>query len=328
MFCSEKSMLENASSTKVVQISIVICTLNRPEGLLRALRSCLEQDNSLDLAYEVVVVDNSQTANTRDLVRKASGDRTDFIRYVNDVRTNIAHARNTGVAAAQGHYIAFMDDDMAAPPGWLTAAFASMQRTGADVLLGRIVPEFEDGPGWGGSLRDPGHWFGRDLALPDGAVIPPKPDGHIPHAGTGNCVLRCATTLDGPVPFNPAFGRIGGEDTDFLQRLGQRGAVTVFSKRAWMIEFVPAHRNTPEYLARRNFQTSQQFVRIAAHNSGRKRLTVCRHMATGLVQLALAGLRYGAAKLVGADPVWARIAAAAAAGKLLWTRRDAGAGYR
>jgi succinoglycan biosynthesis protein ExoM len=313
---------------QVIQISIVICTFDRPEGLRRALRSCLAQDNPTNLAYEVVVVDNTPTANARDLVRTSSRERPHLVRYLSDPRTNIAHARNTGVAAARGHYIAFMDDDMAAPPGWLTAAFASMQRTGADVLLGRIVPEFEDGPGWGGSLQDPVRWFGRDLALPDGAVIPPKRDGHIPHAGTGNCVLRRATTLEGPAPFDPAFGQIGGEDTDFLQRLGQRGAVSVFSTRAWMIEFVPAHRNTPEYLARRNFQTSQKFVRIAAQNSARKRLTACRHMATGLVQLATATVRYGAAKALGADPVWARLAAAAAAGKLRWRRCDADAPYR
>jgi succinoglycan biosynthesis protein ExoM len=310
-----------------MEMSIVICTLDRPAGLVRAVRSCLEQDNPTNLAYEVVVVDNSATANAEGLVQRLWGDRTGLVRYLSDPRTNIAHARNTGVAAAQGEYIAFMDDDMAAPRGWFTAAFALMQRTGADVLLGRIIPEFEGGPGWGGSLRDPARWFGRDQALRDGAVIQPKRDGHIPGGGTGNCVLRSATTLKGPAPFDPAFGRTGGEDTDFLQRLGQRGAMTVFSAQAWMTEFVPANRNTPEYLARRRYRASQRYVRIAVQNSSRRYLTAFRHMATGLGQLALATLRYGTAKLVGGDPVCARIAAAAAAGKLLWTRWDASAPY-
>lgn len=166
--CGPKNMSDGAPSTRLVRISIVICTLDRPKGLRRALRSCLEQDHPTDLGYEVVVVDNSPTANAQDLVTRASGDRTDLVRYVSDPRTNIAHARNTGVATARGDYIAFMDDDMAAPPGWLTSAFALMQRTGADVLLGKIVPEFEDGPGWGGSLRDPVRWFGRELAFQTG----------------------------------------------------------------------------------------------------------------------------------------------------------------
>ena len=38
-----------------------------------------------------------------------------------------------------------------------------------------------------------------------------------------------------------------------------------------MTEFVPAGRNTPEYLTRRNYRTSQQFVRIVAKNSARPR---------------------------------------------------------
>ena len=102
----------------------------------------------------------------------------------------------------------------------------------------------------------------------------------------------------------------------------------MFSEKAWMIEFVPVDRNTPDYLARRCYRTSQQFVRIAAQNSARGRLTAGRHMATGLVQLVTATVRYGAAKALGADPVWARLAAAAAAARLRWRRCDADAPYR
>ena len=217
---------------------------------------------------------------------------------------------------------------MAAPPDWLANAVETMERSGADVMIGKIVPEFEGGCGWGGLLPDPARWFGRVFALPDGAVVPTKREGHIPGAGSGNCVLRRRTTLHEPAPFDPAFGRIGGEDTDFLQRLGQRGAVTVFSERAWMTEFVPADRNTPEYLMRRNYRTSQQFVRIVAKNSPRPWLAACRHMATGVVQLALAVSRHAAANITGTDPVWARIAAAAALGKVLWMRSDATGPYR
>jgi glycosyltransferase involved in cell wall biosynthesis len=303
-----------------MDVSIVICTLDRHEGLGRAVRSCLEQDARASLTYEIVIVDNSATANARDLVQRSWGDRPGLVRYVSEPRTNIAHARNSGIAAARGRYIAFMDDDMAAPPDWLANAVETMERTAADVLIGKVIPEFEGGGGWGSTLPDPVRWFGRAFALSDGAIVPAKREGHVPGAGTGNCVLRRTSALHEPSPFDAAFGEGGGEDTDFLQRLGQRGAVTVFSERAWMIEFVPANRNTAEYLVRRNYRTSQQFVRIAAKNSPRPRLDICRHMATGVVQLALAVSRYGAAKATRADPGLARIAAAAALGKVLWMR--------
>jgi succinoglycan biosynthesis protein ExoM len=318
---------ERLLASPAVDMSIVICTLDRPQGMARAVRSCLEQQNRSDCSYEILIVDNSATARARELVQELWGGGSDCVRYLNEPRTNIAHARNAGIAAARGKYVAFMDDDMSAPPDWLANAIEVMERTGADVLLGKVVPEFEGDGGWGGALSDSARWFGRVLALPEASIVPTKRDGHIPGAGSGNCVLR-GSTLHEPAPFDPEFGRVGGEDTDFLQRLGQRGAVTVFSERAWMTEFVPADRNTPAYLVRRSYRTSQQFVRIVAKNSPRPRLTVCRHMAAGAVQLALAVSRYGAAVVTGADPIRARIAAAAALGKILWMGYDASGPYR
>jgi len=322
-----EEVLYRPLASLAMDVSIVICTLDRPDGLVRAVRSCLEQDHRSDLAYEVLVVDNSPTANARDLILRLSGDRADLVRYLSEPRTNVAHARNAGVAAARGRYIAFMDDDMAAPPDWLANVVETMERTRADVLLGKVIPEFEGG-GWGSTLPDPARWFGRVFALPDGAIVPAKREGHVPGAGTGNCVLRRTTALQEGCPFDPAFGRTGGEDADFLQRLGRRGAMMVFSARAWMTEFVPRSRNTAEYLVRRNYRTSQQFVRIVAKNSPCPRLEICRHMATGVVQLALAIARYCTAKATGSDPVCARIAAAAALGKVLWMRSSATEPYR
>jgi succinoglycan biosynthesis protein ExoM len=309
-----------------MDFSIVVCTLDRPESMERAVRSCVEQDNRANLAYEILVVDNSTTANACHRVQELWGSRPDLVRYLSEPQTNISHARNAGIAAARGRYIAFMDDDMAAPPDWLANAFDVMESTSADVLLGAVVPEFADG-GWGRALPDPAKWFGRVFALPDGAVVPTKRESHIPGAGVGNCVLR-GSSLHDLAPFDPAFGRTGGEDTDLLQRLGQRGAVTVFSARAWMTEFVPAERNTPEYLVRRRYRHSQQFVRSTVKNSSHGRITACRHMAIGAVQLALALPRYAAAKLIGADPIRARIAAAAALGKIFWMRYESNRPYR
>jgi hypothetical protein len=95
-----------------------------------------------------------------------------------------------------------------------------------------------------------------------------------------------------------------------------------------MNEFVPAERSTPAYVARREYRGSQNFVRSVVKNSRRKWLTACRHMATGAAQLGLAIATYGLAKVTGKNALPARIAAAAALGKVFWMRRETTAPYR
>ena len=71
-------------ASAVMDMSIVICTLDRPEGLVRAVRSGVAQDDRGTLAYEIVIVDNSATANACALVRATWGDQPDFVRYLNE----------------------------------------------------------------------------------------------------------------------------------------------------------------------------------------------------------------------------------------------------
>lgn len=304
--------------------TIVICTLDRPRDLKRALSSCLSQERQDGITFEVVVVDNSADASARSLVAELAGGPVD-VRYVHESRTNISHARNAGVAEASGEYLAFVDDDMDVPPGWLGEALACLERTDADIMIGRVVPEFECEGGWVSGLAAPAEWFGREIEVGDG-----EPLANLKRTGTGNSMIRCESVFGTEKPFDPAFGRIGGEDTDFLQRAQRNGAKIVFSKLAWMTEVVPASRSNPQYLARRRFRESQQFVRLVVKNKARvKWLTAARHMGTGAVQLGLAASRWAGAKLTGGDDTLYRVAMAQALGKVLWTqRREAKEPYR
>jgi glycosyltransferase involved in cell wall biosynthesis len=314
---------------RAVDISVVICTLDRHERLLEALRSLFAQDVPPGLVHEILVVDNSAAGNARELVARLAEARPGLVRYRSEPRTNLSHARNTALAEARGRLVAFMDDDMKAPPGWLAAAVAAMERTQADVLLGKIVPEFEEVLGWASGLADSDRWFGRVYPATEDGVLRTRRDGHIPGAGIGNTVLRrAALPSDQAAPFDPAFGRSGGEDTDLLQRLGQRGAVIAFSEQAWMTEFVPRDRSGPDYLRRRRYLNSQQFVRSAVKNSRWKGLTGARHMLVGGAQLAFSGMRWALARSTGQDDSMARIAAASALGKLFWMRQLPDGQYR
>jgi glycosyltransferase involved in cell wall biosynthesis len=98
-------------------ISAVICTLNRANYLYKALQSLVAQTLSPD-RYEIIVVDNGSTDNTKQVV---SEEFTSFahLRYLYEPIMGLSQARNTGWQNAKGKYIAYLDDDAIAAPQWL-----------------------------------------------------------------------------------------------------------------------------------------------------------------------------------------------------------------
>jgi glycosyltransferase involved in cell wall biosynthesis len=91
---------------KVPTVSVIIPTYNRAHLLGRAIRSVLAQTYH---DYELIVVDDGSTDNTQEIVRDFSDDRIKYIRH--DKNKGGAAARNSGIKAAAGQYIAFQDDD-------------------------------------------------------------------------------------------------------------------------------------------------------------------------------------------------------------------------
>lgn len=89
-------------------VSIVIPTYNRAGLVARAVHSVLLQ--SYD-DFEVIIVDDASTDNTPDLINALQG--TDpRIRYIrHEINRGAQVARNTGIHAARGKYVAFLDSD-------------------------------------------------------------------------------------------------------------------------------------------------------------------------------------------------------------------------
>ena len=99
-------------------ISVIVCTHNRAKLLRRALTSIVRQDFPT-LGYEVLVIDNASTDETREVVEEFRHRAN--LRYIHEEQLGLCVARNTGWRAASGKYIAFLDDDAIALPGWLSA---------------------------------------------------------------------------------------------------------------------------------------------------------------------------------------------------------------
>ena len=91
-------------------VSVIIPTYNRKHTLKRCVDSVLAQTYR---NFEIIIVDDCSTDGTMEFVEETYGDISEIpIVYVrNDSNMGAAASRNTGVAYAQGEYIAFHDSD-------------------------------------------------------------------------------------------------------------------------------------------------------------------------------------------------------------------------
>ncbi|WP_436925479.1 glycosyltransferase family 2 protein [Halosimplex amylolyticum] len=87
-------------------VSVVIPTYDRADVLPRAMDSALGQTFA-DL--ELVVVDDGSTDETESVVADYDDDRVRYVAHETNRGGNVA--RNTGIEAAEGEYVAFLDSD-------------------------------------------------------------------------------------------------------------------------------------------------------------------------------------------------------------------------
>jgi glycosyltransferase involved in cell wall biosynthesis len=87
-------------------VSIIIPTYNRARLLGRAIHSILNQTYP---NFEIIVVDDCSSDNTESVVRSFCDERIQYIRH--EENKGAVAARNTGIMAARGEYIAFQDSD-------------------------------------------------------------------------------------------------------------------------------------------------------------------------------------------------------------------------
>lgn len=243
---------------RMPKMSVVICTFDRPDSLLRAVASVLASDHP---DFELVIVDNApDRPATREALEQIDDPR---VRYEAEPRVGLSAARNRGLAAAGGELIAFTDDDVEVDPGWLSAlaaAFAAQPKVG---LVTGLVPaaeldnefqqRFDAAVHWSTELTRRSYDLGRNrMAKPTF----PFRTGRM-GAGANFAVSReCARAVG---EFDTALGAGapcgGGDDLDYFLRVIQRG---------WTLSYEPSALVWHHHRA-----DSQSLLRqVAAYGSG------------------------------------------------------------
>jgi len=126
-----------------VRISAVVCTHNRVPYLKKAIQSLLGQRLHRS-AFEIIVVDNASTGNTKRVVDAYVGKIANFS-YVYEPQLGLSQARNTGFRHAVGEFIAYLDDDAVASENWLSSALKAFDTTAPQVgcVAGKVDPIWE-----------------------------------------------------------------------------------------------------------------------------------------------------------------------------------------
>jgi glycosyltransferase involved in cell wall biosynthesis len=122
----------NVVQSKAPQVSVIIPTYNHAHYVGQAIQSVLSQGYD---DYEIIVVDDGSKDNTREVVAQFG----DQVRYIWQENKGLSGARNTGIDAARGSYIALLDADDCWLPGFLSTLVARLE---ADPELGAVHSGF------------------------------------------------------------------------------------------------------------------------------------------------------------------------------------------
>lgn len=167
------------------KISVIIPTYNRREFLARAIDSVLDQSWQ---DFELIVVDDGSTDGT---ARSVAGYGVQ-VRYLYQENRGPAAARNTGVRAAEGEFIAFLDSDDRFAPEKLAVQQAAMAAR-PEYLISH-TDEI---------------WYRR------GELLHQKKKHHRPHGFIfGECLKLCVVGMSTVMVRREFFARIGYFDEE------------------------------------------------------------------------------------------------------------------
>lgn len=225
----------------------------------RSLDNLLSQisDQVGDRAVDLLVVDNDPEGSAEFVCRPFLYKHGWM--YTREGRPGVSHVRNRILDAFREFHDALImvDDDQELDNGWLDAYLAGVQKWPHQILSGSVQYVFPDS-----SPEDyVASWYSTKRAGAEGTEVS--------STGAGNVALPWPVWEASGFPrFDPTFGLIGGEDTDFFKRITEQGWVIRRLRSAQVNELVPEQRATREFVRKRTIRQGE--IRGAmAHIQGR-----------------------------------------------------------
>ncbi|MBR8834040.1 MAG: glycosyltransferase family 2 protein [Stigonema ocellatum SAG 48.90 = DSM 106950] len=271
-------------------ISVIIPTVNRASLLKLAINSFCSQNFPLD-SFEIVIVDNGSTDNTKDVTEAAIAQySSQKIRYIYEPEPGLLSGRHRGALEAKGEILTFVDDDIEADPNWLQAIQESFDDPSVQLVGGRNLPNYEiEPPQWleWFWLEHPYGRFCCELSLLD----------------FGNQVREIDANYVWGLNFSirkSALFELGGfhpdcipKDLQYFQGDGESGLTfkanlkgykAIYQPNALVFHCVSKVRMTPEYFDKRYFYQGvcNSYSEIREQKGQLKQVTLIEHLKVQL----------------------------------------------
>jgi succinoglycan biosynthesis protein ExoM len=229
-------------------------------GLQRLLDELLSQstDFSRELKPIIFVVDNSADGSAAWITKHDRYQRE--VTYNHCLEQGVSNSRNAALdfARSSSSPIAFIDDDELTNKLWLATAIIGVQNFENEILVGPVVPSFEEGVE---PRKIPDSFWERKVRENNSIVTE--------LVGGGN-ILFPARLIKAGLRFSPEFNLTGGEDTDFLIRSKSQGFKVRNLSDLSVFENVPLSRQTINYLCDRAHFSSCAWVKVRLSNGDSK----------------------------------------------------------
>ena len=239
------------------QFTVAIRAYNAAERLPRILEALQTQTGVEDLAWEVLIVDNRSTDNTKAVVQQcqAAWPLTTPLRYCLEERQGAVFARQRAMREAQGQWVGFLDDDNLPREGWVAACYAfGQQNPKAGAYGSQIHGQFEVEPPT--NFDRIAHFLpvierSHPVCFTEGIharkkVLPPGA-GLVIHRQAWLDTVPETLHLSGPIGKGLAAK---GEDIEALSHMKQAGWEIWFNPEMHIDHLIPHWRFEREYLQR------------------------------------------------------------------------------
>lgn len=222
-----------------MKISISIPTHNRAEEVRLTLQSLARIKSDQVDNYEVLVIGNACTDHTAEVVKSFVDQFNGKLRFIEEERLGLNHARNRAFSEARFPLVAFLDDDVDVDPDWLRGLSSAFRSETCAAVGGKAYLVYP--------ISRP-KWLGDEIE----GLLSKVDHGAIRQEATAEDLFGLNLTIK-----KDWFGRIGmfrtdldrtgnclisGGETEFLERIVRVGGRLIYEPSAIVGHRVPKTR--------------------------------------------------------------------------------------